>query len=327
MSTAHANPADLTLTTGIIAGMVQLAAEPDAPPPDWIKLTPKGQATTRDGRSFTFNPAALAARYRADGIDLAVDTDHSVALLASKGLAPNVLGYVKAAEARDDGTYGRVDWIDPAAARKQLRTHRYVSPTLLSDDAGNVTWLHSVSLVSAPALGNMPALASALGQGEDAAPASLAAIAGALGLPETADQVAILAAIGAVVPKATHEATVAAMTALSDKLATLTASTRRSDVEATVDKALHELKITPAQRDSYFAMCATEAGLANFKALMAATVPMFRPSGLDGKLPPGVNRPNNPRDLNAKANAYRENQRKAGFAVSHAEAVRFVAGE
>ncbi len=299
---------DVALTTGIIAGPVTLAAEADAPLPDWIKITPAGKTSTRDGRSFTFDPKRLAARFGMDGVDLAVDTDHSVFLLGAKGEKPNVVGYVKAVEARADGTYGRFDWIDPAIARATLKTHRYVSPTFYPDDKGNATWLHSVALVSAPALGNMPALAhahphqdapmkniaKALGLAEDADEAACLAalakrpemkpLAAALGLPETADGASLLSA--ATTLKAGGGGLVTELqgkvTTLSAEVQTTRKAMRDRDVAELLDGALRDKKIVPAQRESYAAMCATDEGLAGVRNMIVATPALLGASGLDG---------------------------------------------
>ena len=156
-------------------------------------------------------------------------------------------------------------------------------------------------------------------------------MAGALGLAATADEAAILAAIGGMVPKATHEATLAALTETTGRLSALTTSTRKGEVERLVDDAIREKKIVPAQRPSYLAMCATETGVETFRGLMAATLPMLQPSGLDGinpaTLAAGGAANANPRDLSARAAAYRDQQAKAGFTVTHAEAVRHVSGQ
>lgn len=339
--------ADVVLATGIIAGTVQLAAGADAAPPEWIRLTPKGPATTRDGRTFTFNPAALAARFRADGVDLAVDTDHSVALLGSKGLTPNVVGYVKQAEARDDGTWGRVDWIDPAAAKKQLRTHRYVSPTLHHDAAGTVTWLHSVALVSAPALGNMGALAHASAHQDS----PMKEIAKALGLPETATEPECLAALRGRVelkPLAaalglTEAADAAALlqaattlkaggsglvTELQGQVSTLGARVQTSekalrdrDVAELLDGALRDRKIVPAQRESYAAMCASDDGLKGVRQLLAATPAALAPSGLDGLTPPSGDAAVDPVMLAAQGRKLKAEVEAAGGSISIADAI------
>lgn len=183
---AHSGP----LAIGIIAGDVATAAAGTSLP-EWIKVTPRGPARTRDGRDFIFDPEALAARFASDGTDVAVDLDHALALRAPKGERVDAIGYASAIEARPDGTYARISWLEAASAVLKGRTHRYVSPTFHHDAEGRATWLHSIALVAAPAL-SMPALAHA---GAHTEPHPMKQIAKALGLPETADEAACLAAL------------------------------------------------------------------------------------------------------------------------------------
>ena len=333
---ARLDASDVALTTGIIAGAVTLASGPDAPLPEWIKVTPAGRASTRDGRSFTFDPARLAARFADDGIDLAVDTDHSVAILASKGEKPNVVGWVKAVEARQDGTYGRVEWDDPAEARRTLKSHRYVSPTIHHDATGAVTWLHTVALVSAPALGNMPALAhasphqdppmkeiaKALGLAETADEAAcLAALRGvtarrpllaALGLPEDADTAALLSAVttlrvsganGAAGDKAMIATLQADLTATNGRLADVIRVGRDREVGELFDGAMRDRRMVPAEKDSLSKLCATDEGLTHVRALLASRVPGLGASGLDGLAAPGGDGAVDPVQLAAKGRA------------------------
>jgi len=300
----------VSLTIGIIAGAVTLAAGADAPPPEWIKLTPRGPSVTRDGRSFAFDPAVLAARFKQDGIDIPLDTDHSTVLLGSQGRSPNTVGYIKAVEARDDGTHGRVSWIDPGSATQQLRTHRFVSPTFHHDSAGSATWLHSAALVSAPALA-MPALAhalegtpmkqiaKALGLADDATEAQCLAalasradvkpLAAALGLAATADAAACLAAVGTLKAGSADTGMVAKLQAdlltTSVQLAAIVKATRDKEVADLLDGAMRERRIVPAQRDGYATMCATEEGLKGVRAVLAATPVGLGPSALGGLAP------------------------------------------
>ncbi len=124
--------------------------------PEWIQVMPRGTITTRDNRTFTFDPEALVARFSADGVEPPVDLNHS-----SATATPVVVGWVKALQARADGLWARVDWLEGGRAALSARTHRYVSPLFHHDTDGRATWLHSVALVAAPALAGLPALASA----------------------------------------------------------------------------------------------------------------------------------------------------------------------
>ena len=296
---------DVALTTGIIAGQVMLAADPAAAPPEWIKVTPRGRVTARDGRSFDFDPAVLAARFRSDAIDIPVDTDHSTVLLGGQGRKPRTIGYASAIEARDDGTYAKVDWNALGRTTLGAKTHRFVSPTIHHDGNGRVTWLHSVALVSAPAL-TMPAvlhatqgnpmkeIARALGLAEDATEAACLAalgrrtelkpLAAALGLPDTADAAALLSTVSGLRTGGNGLVTElqGTVATLGARVLTAEKTLRDRDVADLLDGALRDKKIVPAQRAAYVAMCATDDGMKGVRELITATPAMLGASGLDG---------------------------------------------
>ena len=333
--------ADVTLTTGIVAGTVELAAGADAPPPEWIKVTPRGQVTARDGRSFDFDPAVLAARFASDGIDIPVDTDHSTVLLGGQGRKPRTIGYASAIQARDDGTYAKVGWNALGRTTLAARSHRYVSPTIHHDKNGRVTWLHSVALVSAPAL-TMPAvlhatqgnpmkeIAKALGLPETATEAECLAalgrrtelkpLAAALGLPETADAAALLSTVSSLRTGGNGLVTElqSQVTTLSSRLQASEKAARDRDVAELLDGALRDKKIVPAQRESYVAMCSTEDGLRGVRNMLAATPAGLGPSGLEGQVALGGDGAVDPVKLAAEA---RKLVAESGGTLSIADAV------
>ena len=326
--TKHTRPEDLPALLGLCLAVVTGELPAATASGSFIKITPSGRVTTRDGRSYSFDPEKLAARAAGENTEVAVDTDHSIALRAMRGEAGNTIGYAKEIEARPDGTYARVDWLDGAQAVLKARTHRYVSPTFHHDASGEATWLHSISLVPVPAL-DMPAIAAAMAPGSsDTALATLSAVAAALGLPASADQAALLAAIGSMaadaVPKALHEGAVSALGDATTRLATLAAETRSREVEELIEGALKATKIVPFERPHYLALCSTDAGLTTVKALLATMLPRFAGSGLDGRRAPGQHRPESVEQLAARASAYREERHAAGVTITTAEAVRHV---
>ncbi|MCW1842292.1 phage protease [Prosthecomicrobium hirschii] len=280
--------------------LVELAAAPAGEPGGeaaWIKIAPAGTVRTRDGRTFSFDPAALAARFVADGVDVAVDVDHAAARAFLGGQAPAV-GWIKALEGRPDGLYGRVDWLDEGKAILAARSRRYLSPTFPHDDLGNATWIHSVSLVATPALPNMPALAGASPTTPLATEPAMKTVLAALGLVATATEAEALAALTALqgrvvdlsayVRKDVHEATLAQLTAATATLDGIRQANRKTEIEAVLEGALTAKKILPAQREAYAALCATEEGLAQVKALIAASPAMLGASGLDRQPTPGA---------------------------------------
>ncbi|GJD93330.1 hypothetical protein OCOJLMKI_0522 [Methylobacterium iners] len=345
-------PSSLELPAfGIIAGEVTLAATGgEARAPEWIRVTPRGKFATRDGRSYGFDPEVLAARFVSDAVDVAVDTNHGLALRATRGEDVEPIGYAAELQARPDGTWARVNWLDPATAAGVVRKHRYVSPTFFPDASGQAVWLHSISLVATPAL-SMPALlhalggtlepsmkqiAKALGLPEDATEAAcLAAIgaraevkplAAALGLPETADAAACLAAIGGL-----RDGGGSLVTQLQGQLATtsaqlnaLTKAARDKEVTDLLEGALKERRIVPAQRESLVTLCTSDEGLAGVKAMLAATAPNLQGSGLDGQQA-STGGEVDPVTLAAKASKIQSERAAAGMPIGYAEAVQLAA--
>lgn len=343
-------PTDL-IAIGVVAGEVALAAAGAGP--EWIKVTPRGPVTTRDGRSYSFDPEKLAARFDADKVEVPVDLDHALALKAVRGERVDAVGYAAALQAREDGTYARVNWLDGGLAVLQAKTHRYVSPSFPHDRAGNAAWLHSISLVAAPAL-SMPALlhafgypespmkqiAKALGLAEDADEAACLAalqvreheasnVAVALGLKADARGPACLSAIGSmrgaeVVPKTLHEQTVANLSAATTRIEALEKASREEKVEQLLEGALKERRIMPAQRATLAALCATDEGFAQVKAHLAASPALLQASGLDDRLPNGGDQLQNPATLAAKARTLQDERAKIGQPIGYAEAVQLV---
>ncbi|NDW04064.1 phage protease [Jiella pacifica] len=350
------------VSTGeVVVALAATASTSAGSAPAWIKIAPRGRVATRDGRSYAFDPEGLAARFAVDDVKVPVDFEHGTIHLAAKGQRTDAIGWIEELAARDDGLYGRVDWLDTGKAALAARTHRYVSPTFPHDASGNAVFLHSVALVTAPALSNMPALAAAhspqpstdsamsekiaaalgLAAGTSEA-AILAAIPGlvkkldegkvvtALGLPANADETAILSAIADLKKKPDGDVASlrAELSTTQSELAALQATTRKGVVDTLLDTALKEKRIVPAQRESYAALCATDAGLTQVTALLAATPPALGASGLDGKLPgEGGTKAVDPVALAAKANAYLSAQTAAGNPISYIDAFAHVQAE
>ncbi|WP_168460180.1 phage protease [Xanthobacter sp.] len=328
MSRRSATPTT-PLATGVIAGEVATLAAGAALPTE-IKIAPAGTVTTRDGRSFSFDPAALAARFQAEGVDLPIDLDHAISRRSLFGERANAVGWIKGLSARPDGLYATaVEWLPEGEAALAARSHRYVSPTFHHTDTGAATWLHSVALVAAPAL-SMPAVADANGHIQE--PFVLKAIARALGLAETADEAACLSAIATMttgkVEKAVHDQTLATLSATTAELDALKKDTRDKKVAAVLEGALKAKKMVPAQRQQYEALCSTDAGLAQVEALLAASPANLQGSDLDTRQTPdgGGNDEEQPAMLAARAVAYRNKMAASGVEMSAAEAVAAVKG-
>lgn len=315
-------------STSDLALFFATAEVPDPPAgryPEWIKIAPAGELRCRDGRKFTLDPGVLVRRFDEDGVEVPVDLDHAVAHKASRGFEAPAQGWIDRLEERPNGLWGRVrEWLAAGKAVLDARTHRYVSPAFSHDREGRATWLHSVALVAAPALA-MPALLSA-GRASEAE--LLGELAAALGLDEFADRAACLSAVtdlatGAV-PLAVHDATVAQLSATTARLRTVEADRRREKVDALIDGAMKALKIAPAEREEYVALCSTEVGFATVERLFAAKAPIFGPSSLEGRRTPepGGRGDRNPAQLAADVREFmREREGKGHPAIGFADAM------
>ncbi len=317
---------------GIAFGVATLSADAlaaDGEWPRWVKVTPRGPITARDGRRFVFEPERLVARFVSDGVEVPADINHAIAKsAASASDSGDAVGWATKLEARDDGTWALVDMLDAGRAALAKKTHRYISPTVLCNEAGLATWLHSFSLVAAPGLA-MPAIASAsltIPQ-EQVMPKE---IAKALGLAETADEAACLSAIttltAGTVAKAVHDQALANLTAANERVTALTAQLAERDktdhdakVTALLDGALKDKKIVPAQREHYAGLCATAEGLAQVTTLLASTPATLQASNLDERQAETGDVPNTG-DLLVKASALMDEAKKSGRELSLADA-------
>jgi phage I-like protein len=325
------------LPPDVAAGVVTidaaaLAAGGDAEPV-WIRVTPRGEIVTRDGRRYTFEPERLVARFAADGIDVPIDIDHAISRKPMFGDRADAVGWVRELKAQPDGTYARIELLDAGKAALAAKTHRFVSPTFKHTDTGLATWLHSVALVAAPALA-MPAIASADLSNDLANPENtmLKALAKALGLADTADEATCLAAIVTLqadlagkVDKAVHEQALANLAAVTGQLDAIKTAGRKVKVEGVIEAALTAKKIMPAQKTHYLALCATDDGLAQVEALLAATPAGLQASGLDTRAAPDADTVGDPAMLAARAVEYQKKLAESGQIISTADAVIAVA--
>ncbi|MFZ5739639.1 MAG: phage protease [Pseudomonadota bacterium] len=338
MKPTNATPQiELPVAIGVATLSADVLAAPGEDWPRWVKVTPRGEVVTRDGRRFTFVPERLVARFNADSIEVPIDLDHEVSKSASSGRRADAVGWTKQLEARPDGTYALVDLLASGKDALAKKTHRYVSPTFDHTKEGVATWLHSFALVAAPALA-MPAIAAAhptLGQ-ETETTIMPKEIAKALGLAEGADETACLSAIttlqAGTVAKAVHDQALTNLAAATGRVAELEAQIATRDradheakVTATLDAALKAKKIVPAQRDKYASLCATPAGLAEVQALLDVTPATLQASNLDERAAETGDVPKH-EDLLAKANAEIKKAQDAGLTLSLADAVVKVSG-
>jgi len=125
--------------------------------PEWIQLLPAGPLIQgRDGRSWTFDPAAMSAvleRFARRGAPMVVDWEHASEIRAPKGEESPASGWLTALEDRGGELWGRVEWTPRAAGQIADREYRFVSPAFYHHkDTGRIEALSSVGLTNSPNL-------------------------------------------------------------------------------------------------------------------------------------------------------------------------------
>lgn len=257
----------------------------DGEAPEWVTIFPKsGVIETRDDRRFTIDAEALISRFRADGVDLPVDINHATHHASLSGARADAVGWIVDLRIEDGALQGRIDWLNEGRSLLQSRAYKFVSPDFFHTADRKATWLRSLALVTAPAIGNQQALAAA----SSMEPAHMKNLAAALGVVADATEETLVAALSAgFVDKKVHDEVVAQLSARSKELNDLKAAERQARVDALLEAALKEKKILPAERDHYASLCATDAGLDSVKSLLAARSAALPTSGLDKKETPG----------------------------------------
>lgn len=292
----------------VLASHIHLAAEAGGAP-EWVQVFPAGPVVaTNDGRAFLISdPAALITMARASRRwPILVDYDHLSFYDPAMNGASRAAGWATDLDVRDGAIWARVEWTPAAARQIADREWRFISPEFQADyDTGEIIGISAISLVNRPAF-QMTALARS--QSTPSGDPEMKSIALALGLPETASEEAILAKINATqtelasartpsperfMPRGDYDTVLARATAAETELATLKKASRDAEVETVIAAAVGAGKITPASREHYVALAATDAGLASVKALVASLQPVIpdvnvdtQPGGGDGTLTP-----------------------------------------
>jgi phage I-like protein len=273
--------------------------------PEWVTVFPRlGAFSTRDGRSYIADGAALLAAFAADAIDVPVDVMHQTDTAMTTGGRADAVGWIVELRVRGDALEARVDWNDEGRALLAAKKYRYVSPSFYHDAQGRAQRLKALSLVNAPAIAAQPALASAQNQNQPEPP--MKDIAAVLGLNAEASEAACLAALNArlaaSVPKDVHDAALASLAAAKSELDAVKAADRKAKVEALIEGALSAKKIMPAEKDHFVALCATDDGFAAVAKLIETKPAFLAASGLDQRPAPQAGEALDPVLLAAQAN-------------------------
>ncbi len=327
--------------------------------PEWLHLLPAGVARTVDGRGpyKVADAAALMSASMAGG-KLTICENHATDLAAPKGGAAPARGWIVDMQSRDDGIWGKVDWVEGEGV-PAWRQYRGLSPVIAHSKDGTVSAILRASLTNTP---NLTGLQSLHHQENDMALRD--ELIGALGLDSAADDAAIVAAVtagktgGAIALQAALKpialavgvaenadaATVLAgvqafgkgdddrVTSLQSEVATLTTSLdsvtterKRDKATAFVDGAIGagRVGLKPC-RDEYISMHMAEPAKAE-KLINAMPILAPGATALTGAAPEGA--PENPALLSQKAAAHQAKLAAEGTVIDFATAVRAVAGE
>lgn len=298
--------------------------------PEWIELIPAGPLVEGlDGRRWSNpDPAAVIAASRLDVRPLALDWEHATEVRGAQGLEAPAAGWIDALEVRDGATWGRVGWTPRAAEQVRCREYRFVSPTFTYDKpSGRIVRLTGAGLTNQPNL-----RLTALNREQETSLDLASQLREALGLPATADEAGIVAAVReakatnrpvdltAYAPRVELATAINRAETAEKALATIQAGDREAKIEAALNTAQSEGKITPASRAEYLALCKSEGGLEIFERL-AATLPVVASAGATGaeKKPDRSGDPVNLTD-EQKAVCRQLGQDEAAFAKSLKEA-------
>lgn len=293
----------------------------DGKAPDWVELIPAGPTVRgNDGRSWTFGEAeaqAVMSAFNTHLKEIVMDWEHASEHRATQGLDAPASGWVKELDLRDGALWGRIDWTDKARNQVESKEYRYLSPVFLytADDSRRIQRLTSVGLTNQPnfALKALNQEDPNLTEG-DQPPMLLEKLIKLLGLSEDATEEQVFAALESMkasnqdmelkmaqnreatpsldkfVPRTDFDKAVARATNAEHKLTQIQEKKQEADIEAAIDKALEQGKITPAAVDYHKAQCRSEGGLERFQKYVEQAPEVAGDSELDGKPPTGTSK-------------------------------------
>lgn len=273
------------------------AADAGGGAPEWIHLLPAGSVETHDGRGpYVVKSMQAIADQLGEGGRLPIDECHAIDRAAPLGQPAPARGWIVELQAREDGLWGRVEWTGTGRQLMADKAYRGISPVILHDKAKNVLGVLRASLINTPNLKGLVAL-----HAEEDPMDWKAKLIEMLGLDSEADDAAIEAALMAWKEKATvapqgQETTTALsdsrvvalqgeLTAVTDRLNTLTEQTARKDATAFVDAAIAAGRVgLKPLREDYIALHMEDPARAE---KMIGAMPAVKGSTHTGDVPTG----------------------------------------
>jgi phage I-like protein len=205
--------------------------------PSTLVVAPWGQVESKSGTFVVDQESGeeAVAAFEAHGTDLPIDYEHQTlggVYSSPTGAAPAAGWITGLAIVPGEGLVASVTWTDQARELLAAKAYRYLSPVvLLRKSDRKVVAIHSVALTNKPAIVGMAAIVN-----HDAAHVAdelgmeLAALRERLDVDDESDVATVLAAAGA-------------------RIRELEDTSRTKEIDALIDRAMSDGKLSEAQRD------------------------------------------------------------------------------
>lgn len=189
----HGHNSGMTKPPTSIALCSAIAIAASDAPPEWLHLLPAGEIFTNDGRGpyRAGDMVALMAASLNAGEKLVLDENHSTDLAGPRGEEAPARAWIVELQQREDGIWGRPEWLPAAVERRIWKEYRGVSPVILHRKDGTIDAVLRASLTNKPNFRGLVALH------QENAMDFRAWLIEALGLDSAADDAAIMAALKA----------------------------------------------------------------------------------------------------------------------------------
>lgn len=303
--------------------------------PEWIQLLPRGEIVA-NGFLIVVDDQSLEAmvqRFESRENDVVLDYEHQTL----DGVEAPAAGWIVELEAKEDGLWGKVEWTERGREYVESREYRYLSPVVsVNEKDHRGIQLQSAALTNHPAIDGMQPVVAKENEGGTETMEFLKSLAELVGLdPETATEEEVLAAIqgmmrneeevpeelAEVLELEEGEVTIAAAKKKiyamkagrvpAGELAAVNRQLAEMRAEKTVEIAMREGKITPAQKNWATKQAAKDPkGFAEYLATAPKVVSMTEISG--GVIMTGNTVSAEQREINRKLRISEDDMKKFG---------------